>query len=299
MADRVAQLEAANTAPRAPATDPAVADRLAAAEKQIAALAEEGATLKQRSEALATAAETAQRRADAAAARADTAQNAGAQGQAVDRRDIATLTDRLAALERTAQSLQAELGEQRTALAKQRDAGADERAVRRAVVAEMLKAAVARGDGFRAELDAAKALGADNAMLSPLEPFADSGVPTAAVLARRLRDILPAMRRATEPQGAAEGGFLKRLQVNAERLVRIQPVGEQPGDDAGAILARAEAKVGRGDIAGAVTELSALPPDVRAPAADWIKTAQAREAAIAAGRRFAASQLGALAGQAD
>jgi len=278
VAERVAKLEAAGSAPRTPPIDPALVDRLAAVEQRIGALTDENAALKRSNE---------------------TAQTAGAQGQAVDRQEIATLTDRLTALERAAQALQAELTQQRSNLAQQREARADERAMRLAIIAETLKAAVARGERFRAELDAAKALTPDAAVLSSLDPFVDTGVPTVAALAQQLRAALPAMRRAVAPKATADGGFLQRLQANAERLVRIQPAGEQAGDDAGAILARAEAKANRRDIAGAAAELATLPPEVRVPAEDWIKTAQAREAAIEASRRFAAAQIGALAGRPD
>jgi hypothetical protein len=223
------------------------------------------------------------------------------------------LGDRLTALERAAEALQAELAKQRSdlarqqsdlaaqqaALAKQQSIRTDERSLRLAVVAEMLKAAVARGERFRAELDAAKSLAADRAALAPLDAFADTGVPTATTLAQQLRSVLPAMQSAAQPKPVEDGGFLTRLQVNAERLVRIRPVGEQPGDDASAILARVEAKTGRGDIAGVLAELAALPPAIRAPAQDWIKTAHARNAALEASRRFAEAHLGALAGRSD
>jgi hypothetical protein len=294
LAERVAQLETTRSAPNAQ-----LEDRLSAIEKHIGSLSDVAAALRQRSDATAAVAESAQRRADAAAARAETAQATGAQGAVVDRQDFAALTDRLAALERAAQALQSDLARQRSNLAKERDTRADERAVRLAVVAEMLKAAVARGERFRAELDAAKALAPDQAALDPLAAFADTGVPTAAALGQQLGAALSAMRRAAEPNAAADGGFLKRLQVNAERLVRIQPIGERPGDDASAILARVEAKASRGDIARALAELATLPPAVREPAQDWVKAAQAREAAIDASRRFAAAHVGALAGRSD
>lgn len=299
LTQRLAKLEAANSTPRPPVSDPALAGRLAAADKSIATLTGELVALRQRSDAAAAAAEAAQRRADAAARAAETARTAGAQDVVVDRQDMAVLGNRLTALEQTAKALQADLAQQRSNLAKQSDTRADGRSVRLAVVAEMLKTAVARGERFRDELDAAKALAPDQAALAPLEAFADAGVPTAAVLAQQLRAALPAMLRAAEPKAAADGGFLKRLQVNAERLVRIQPIGEQPGEDAGATLARAEAKAGRGDIAGALQELATLAPAVRAPAQDWIKTAQARNAAIDVSRRFAAAQIAALAGRSD
>jgi hypothetical protein len=306
LTERVGKLEAAGNAPRSPAPDPAFAGKVAEAEKQVAALTRELAALKQRADTNAAAAETAQRTAAAAAAKAETVQTADAQGAAVDRRELSGLGGRLTKLESAAQALQAEMAQQKSALAQQQAAVAkqgelqrNQRAVRLAMVAEMLKATVANGERFRRELDAAKALAPDKAPLAPLEAFADTGVPSAAVLGQQLRAALPSMRRAAAPKAATGGGFLDRLQINAERLVRIQPIEEKQGDDVGAMLTRIDAKARRGDIAGVLAELKTLPPAVRAPAESWIKTAQGREAAIEASRRFAAAHVGALAGRTE
>jgi hypothetical protein len=306
LTERVGKLEAAGNAPRPPPADPAFAGKVAEAEKQVAALTRELAALKQRADTNAAAAEAAQRTAAAAAAKAETVQAADAQGAAVDRRELSGLGGRLTKLESAAQALQAEIAQQKSALAQQQAAVAkqgelqrNQRAVRLAMVAELLKATVANGERFRRELDAAKALAPNKAPLAPLEAFADTGIPSATVLAQQLQAALPSMRRAAAPKAATGGGFLDRLQINAERLVRIQPIEEKQGDDVGAMLTRIDAKARRGDIAGILAELKTLPPAVRAPAESWIKTAQSREAAIEASRRFAAAHVGALAGRTE
>jgi hypothetical protein len=306
LTERVGKLEAAGIAPRSAAADPVLAEKLAETEKLVGTLTSELAALKRRAETNAAAAEAAQRAASAAAAKAETVQAADAQGAAVDRRDLSALGARLTKLESAAQALQAEIAQQKGALAKQqaalskqRERQRDEGALRLAVVAEALKTTVARGERFRRELDAATALAPDKTQLAPLEAFADTGVPSAAVLGQQLGTALPAMRRAAAPKAAAGGSFLDRLQINAERLVRIQPIEEKQGDDVGAMLTRIDAKARRGDIAGVLAELKTLPPAVRAPAESWIKTAQTREAAIDASRRFAAAHVGALAGRTE
>jgi hypothetical protein len=302
LTERVGKLETATGT----GADPALAGKISDTDKQVAALTRELALLKQNAAANAAAIESAQRTAAAAAAKAETVQAADAQEVAVDRRDLAALGVRLTKLESAAQALQNEIAQQKSALAQQQAALAKqaenqraERAVRLAVVAEALKAAVAGGDRFRRELDAAKALAPNKEQLAPLEAFADTGVPSATALGQQLRATVPAMRRAAAPKAATEGSFLDRLQINAERLVRIQPIEERRGDDAGAILTRVDAKAARGDIAGVLVELKALPAEARAPAENWIKTAQAREAAIDASRGFAAAYVGALAGRAE
>ena len=117
-------------------------------------------------------------------------------------------------------------------------------------------------------------------------------MPTSAALARQFSELAPALRQAAEPP--PREGVLGRLQLNAEKLVRIRRVDEAPGTDADAIVARGEAKAARGDLAGAASEVGELPPNARAPAEAWIKSVQARTAAIDASRRLAADALAGL-----
>jgi len=63
-----------------------------------------------------------------------------------------------------------------------------------------------------------------------------------------------------------EGGFLDRLQANAERLVRIRPLAKPPGD----IQPRPRAHRAAGieaDLPGALAELAKLPAPARAAGA--------------------------------
>jgi hypothetical protein len=106
---------------------------------------------------------------------------------------------------------------------------------------------------------------------------------------------MPAIWKAARTSEPAEGSFLERLQANAEKIVRVRPAGEASGDDAPSVKARLETRAGNADIRGALTELSKLPPDARAPAQAWIKKAEARNAALAAAQSLAQSALAALA----
>ena len=127
----------------------------------------------------------------------------------------------------------------------------------------------------------------------PLAPFAAPGVPTPAVLAQELRALLPAMLNISGAQ-APEGGFLERLQANAGKLVRVRPVDAPPGDDASAVLARIEIDAAKADIAAALADLGKLADATRAPAQAWFAKAQARQAALAAARQYAADTARAL-----
>jgi hypothetical protein len=289
LAGRVGRLEAALAAPRPAPADPALANRVSTLEGELAALRENVSILGRRSDEVATLAGEARRRADAAATTlAELAQKVPRPGPpAVERSELDALTNRVAAVERAAGSVAA-------ALAARRPAEGGDHVARLAVAAAALAAAVERGDPFTAELAAVKALAPDAKPLAALEPFAASGVPAAAALARELSALVPALDAAAGGP-PRDGGFLGRLQANAERLVRIRPLDEAPGGDPAAIVARAEVKAGRGDVAGALSELSQLPADLRVAAEPWIGKAQARAAAIETSRRLAAdafSELG-------
>jgi hypothetical protein len=279
--DRLNRAESALATPRSAPTDPAVLARLSAAETMQRALGDTLADLRKRIDDSTAAARDARERADAVA------RSSGADANDALRKDVEALTARIAALEHAERTTDQRVEQSLTG------ASAD-RAVRLAVVAAALREAVESGRPFAAELAAAKALGVEAGALAPLEPFAAAGLPGSEALARDFDKAEPAMSAAAAPP-SHDGGILGRLQANAERLVRVRPVGDTPGDDPAAALARAGAKAHRGDIAGALAEVERLPADAKAPAADWIKAAQARTAAVAAARQLAATSLAALA----
>jgi hypothetical protein len=218
---------------------------------------------------------------------------------------VKSLADNVAGLSRRNDAIEAALRETQGRLdrlagtlsdvqttARAAAAGSD-RAVRLAVSAAALREAVERGSSFAAELAIVKPLAANPAALGLLEPFASSGVPGTAALAQELTALLqPMLRAAGEPP--RDGSFLERLQANAEKLVRIRPVDEAPGDDRAAILARIEQRATRADIPGALAEIAKLPPAARAPLEAWIAKAEARGKAIETSRRFAANAVAAL-----
>lgn len=263
---RLLRMEAALSS--APATDTAVK-----------MTAENVAALNRRLDEIAKNVSDARSRADAATANAEAAQKAvGAAPSAQG--DTDALSNRIAALEQSTRS-------------NERELAADDKVSRRAVVASALRDAVERGNSFTAELTAAKLFAADTGVLAPLDNFAPTGIPSTIALARELSALAqPMMQTLGEP--VRTGGVIEKLQASAEKLVRIRPVGEAPGNDPATVVARIEAKAARNDIAGARDDLAKLPATVRAPAESWIKRAAARDAAIAASRQFAQDALGAL-----
>jgi len=272
---RVDTLEAAVVTSRPATGDPSFSNRIAAINGEVKALAETIGTLGRRNDEAAAAARAAQTRSDATAAAVATLAQKLPAGVAVERSQVEALAARVAAVETS-----------------EKTAARGDQAVRLVLVATALKSAVERGDPFAGELAAAKALGADPKLTTALEPFAASGVPTSAALARELAVFAPSLR---PPASApAREGFLERLQVNAEKLVRVRPTDEVAGSDAAAIASRVETKAAQEDIAGAQAELAKLSTTARAPAEAWLKQVQARTAALDASRRLAADALAGL-----
>ena len=90
------------------------------------------------------------------------------------------------------------------------------------------------------------------------------------------REALAVARtNSTEAETGGFTGFVKG-QLGMRSLT------PQDGSDADAVLSRAEAKLNVGDLGAALDELTALPDAVRAPMADWLARAEARQEAIAA-----------------
>jgi hypothetical protein len=269
--------------PSTTAPAPGIAADVAARPQQTQSLGDSIAALSRRLDDIAGTAQTAQKTAETAAAMADAAKNAAQTG--VQRGDIDALTSRIAALESALKALADDLA--------QRTPAVDDRAARLTVVAEALHAAVERGAPYQAELAAAKSLGADQTLTAALEPFAAAGLPSAAALAHELAALMPALERASDAAPGDES-FLGRLQAHAERLVRISPVEAPPGNDPAAVLARIDLDIGRADIAAALADISILPDATKSLAADWVKKAETRQAAVAAARNIAAAALAAL-----
>jgi hypothetical protein len=275
--DRMAKLEAAV---KTSGNDPTVSERLSAADNAMKSLGVALTALTKRSDEAAGTAADARARADASEKAMtelrNSVQDLGRNASAgLSPADFDSVKKRIAALEQLVNAAPADS------------------AARLALSAAALRDAVASGAPFITELEEAKSLGADEKILTPMEPFAASGLPTVATLAQELRVLIPAMQKVSGAR-APIGGFLERLQANADKLVRIRPVDAPPGDDASAVLMRVELEAAHAAIDGALTDLGKLDAATRAPAQDWIRKAQARQVALAAAHQFASETTHAL-----
>lgn len=267
LSGRVAAVEARAARP---AADPAMAARIDALEKSASSLRSDVANLRAQSDKTANDVKSAPR---AAAP------------------DLAALNDRVAQLERASKTERAELAQQGEKIADAKTM--DDKSLRHVVAAALLDVAVRHGDAYGSQLAAARSLAAKPDTLKPLDTFASSGIPTPVALSRELLNIVPKLSPPAEAQTSGTG-IVERLQAGASKLVRIERT-DGVGNDRGAIVARVTAAALRNDFVEARRELKTLPEADRAPAQAWLDKADARDAALAASRKFADDAMADLA----
>lgn len=211
----------------------------------------------------------------------------------------AELAARIAALDRALASAAAELAARVDAVEKagQARAAGDTADVGLALALLQIRAAIDTGRPFAAEYEALAALArgrpAISAAAAPLAEPATAGVATRAVLARRLREIAPALGAASAGAPAGDGGeagwadrALARLRglVTIRRIDQARPL---PGPDSAA--QNAERALAGGDLAGAVAALERLEGAAAEQAAPWLRMARERLAVETALQRVEAA----------
>jgi hypothetical protein len=254
-------------------TDAAAAARTDALEKSLTALRGDLASLHSQSEKLAAEANNAK----------------SASGESVAAPELSALNERISQLERSSRNQSAEIARASEKIAENKPA--DDMPLRRVVAAALLDVAVQQGHPFPALLTTAKSLSPNPDALKPLEAFAATGVPNPPLLSRELLTLVPKL---SPPAESSTSGIIDRLQAGASKLVRIERT-DATGNDRSAIVARATAAALRNDFAEARRELNTLSATDRAPAQAWLDKADARDAALAASRQFAADAMTVLA----
>jgi len=273
---RIAGAESKASKAATAAADPASAARIEALEKSLASLRGEVAAARAQSEKLAAAVNDVKAAPDGSSAPLD----------------LTAINERIAGIERAARAQSAELAQEN---AKENAKPADDMSLRRIVAAALLDVLVRIGDPYSAALTAAKSLAANPDALKPLEGFAAKGVPNANALSRELLTLVPKLSPPAQADNATTGsGIVERLQAGASKLVRIERT-DTVGNDRGAVVARATAAALRNELADARRELNTLAPADRAAAQAWLDKCDARDAALAASRSFAAETMASLA----
>jgi hypothetical protein len=149
-----------------------------------------------------------------------------------------------------------------------------------AMAATGLKAAVDRGEPYKAELDTYLAVAPATGEVESLRPAETKGIPTVNTLASEFGDVaarIIASTRNVDPNA----GILDRLWASASGLVEARPVGMVEGEGADAISARIEAHLNAGDLSAAIAEWEKLPEAARTASADFGSAMKARQNASA------------------
>lgn len=282
----------------------ALEDRLAALERQTAAISESGGTAAGAT-ALTTQLQAMDRRLSAIEqiATAELSSRVAAIGGAVDSlaADVARLdgalgnqriglTEARAAvtgLEERAEAVETQLAD--IAATQRRDGRRIDRLVASDSATQALVLAIGQlrttidtGQPYAQPLSALRALaaGIDETVddLAALAPRAATGIPDRDALKTGFPAMAQAVREAVLVP--ADADWMTQAVARIEGLVTVRPApGEVDGDDAKAVLARAEGRLNNGDLAGAVAAVELLEGDAAAAAAIWLRSAEARLAA--------------------
>lgn len=264
-----------------PVADPAAAARTEALEKSVATLRGEVAAVRAQGEKLASAINEVK---------------SAPRGDGTVSPDLSAFAERIAKIESQMRAQSAEIAQQGSKLADTTaDAKpADDMPLRRVVSAALLDVLVRIGDPYPTALAAAKALAPNPEALRPLDQFAENGVPNAGKLSTELLALMPKLLPAQQSAATTGTGIVDRLQAGAAKLVKIERT-DTAGTDRGAVVARITAAALRNDFNEARRELKTLEPADRAAAQEWLERADARNAALAASRQFAADAMAVLA----
>lgn len=290
---RLARAEAELAAPRAmPRELPALAERAARIEASIARLSDaataQGARLsalerelRQEIEAARAAAQPSpgsarEPGADAAALAAVAAENQRlATELAALREDLSRLSGAREAEARLADERRAE---ERLAAARREDA---DRATRIGPAVAALRAALARGGDAGAERAALRTLASGQprlaAALAQVEDRLAASPPPPEELRARFPGLAAAALRAARATAPSSGWWeaaLSRLSA----LAAVRRVGEVEGEDAEALLARAERRLQAGELAAAIDLVARVAGPAAPVLAPWLAQARARAA---------------------
>lgn len=183
------------------------------------------------------------------------------------------------------EEIQAQKTEIANMIGSAQDARASAEASARAALARTalaeLRAALDAGAGYAGQIAVLRDGGVE--VPAALAASAATGVTTLAALQQ---DFPPVARaaladlRAADPGDGGLGSFLTRH-------LGARSVTPRDGDDPDAVLSRAEAALRGGDMAAALNELSALPPEAEPALAGWVDRARERADTLAAAEALA------------
>lgn len=186
-----------------------------------------------------------------------------------------------AALERKTGALDADLEALARRLSRlEASASADAKQALRVLTYGAIRRAGEAGRAFRDEYAALEDLGGADARtgigqaLQALEPFAHAPTPTLSELSARLPARINTILEAARTP--ADASWWQTLWARIRGLVTVRPTGDVAGDGLAAVLARAETRLGFGDLDAAVAELATLIGPAAEAARPWLEDARRR-----------------------
>jgi hypothetical protein len=140
-----------------------------------------------------------------------------------------------------------------------------------------LKRIIERGGPYAAELARVRDAAGSGIDLSPLDRFADKGVPTLPELRAEFKPL--AYRLIDSEEQPSDGTIVGRLLSGAKSVVRVRKVNHGADDKTvEAIVARMEAALNEDRLADVAQEAAALPQPVQDLARDFLTKVAARNA---------------------
>lgn len=204
-----------------------------------------------------------------------------------------------AALEEARSGLVAEMQALREAVAG--EAQETRRAYLAITAANAIVSALPAGTPYAGSLATLAEAGVSQETYAALEPFAETGAPTAETLRAAYVEVSPEIRRALTPEDAGDGvgSFFEGLFARAVRVEPVEGLEQPPGEpviDPTADVARA---LTIGDLPAAFSSWQALPERARAVSQDFGDLLAARIAAGDAARDAVDEARAALSPQAQ
>jgi len=140
-----------------------------------------------------------------------------------------------------------------------------------------LRAAIDSGRPYVTELAALRSLAPGIGNFGALPAFAEQGIPTLAELTASFKTASDAAIDAEPTASTGDESFLGSVLQSAQSMVRVRRIdGDATGDDPGAVLARAGAKLKQGDLIAAIQDAESLQGPPRQALSSWIDAARAR-----------------------
>jgi hypothetical protein len=127
--------------------------------------------------------------------------------------------------------------------------------------------------------------------LRPLEPYAQTGAPTAAALAQEFRPLGQRMLAESRPASGNWGETVRRMM---DKVVTVRAVGDPQATDVASVVSRIDDALARGAVSDAAAAWDALPEAARNQSQAWGAKLKARAAADAAAQRIFSEAMSAL-----